>query len=265
MEQKLTENTYALITGGSSGIGKALALELASRGHHIAIVALPNSGQKETIEEITSLHKVTVKSKELNILDEGSINSIMDWIIEEELNIQVLVNNAGVGYAESFNELKPQFINSLLDLNIKTTVLLTHALLPELKKHSKSFVLNLSSAAAFYSMPYKSIYAASKRFVLDFSTSLREELTNDNVSVTAVCPAGVITSTEIRERISQSGIVAQKSALEPDQVAKEAIIGMLKRKAYVVPGRLARIMSYARFVVPPRFQRKMIAKSFRKD
>ncbi len=254
--------TYALVTGGSSGIGKAISLELAKRGHHIACVALPNSGQEELRNDLSKLGNIQLKSLELNLNSETAVAEIVNWINQEDLNIQVLVNNAGMGYASSYSELDSSFISMLLNLNIKTTALLTNALIPHLKKHDKAFILNLASAAAFYSMPYKSIYAASKRFVLDFSTSLREELRSINIGVTAVCPAGVITSEEVRKRIESAAGIAKRSALTPEEVAEKAVKAMLKRKAYIVPGKLARLMSWGRFVVPPFKQRKMIARKF---
>ena len=262
MESKIS--TYALITGGNSGIGKAIALELASRNHNIAIVSLPNSGQEKTIAEIESTHKVKVKSLEINILDEGAIDRIVNWVRTESMQIQVLVNNAGMGYASHFETLEDSFICNLLDLNVKATTLLSHSMIPFLKANKKSYILNLSSAAAFYSMPYKAVYAASKRYVLDFSTSLREELSSDGIGVTAVCPAGVITSDEIRKRIDAAGFVARKSALEPTQVASEAIKAMLNKKAKVVPGKIATIISWVRFIIPSGIQRKLIAKNFKK-
>lgn len=262
MESEL--KTYALITGGSSGIGRSLAMELASRGYNIAIVALPNTGQKEVNRDIKAAFNVCVKSLEINMLEKDAISVISDWIESEKMNLQVLVNNAGIGYAAKFDTLEDSFISTVIDLNIKSTTLLSHAMIPFLKKQSHSYILNLSSAAAFYSMPYKSVYAASKRYVLDFSTSLREELSSFNIGVTAVCPAGVITSEEIRERIKATGYVLRMAALEPSQVAKESIDAMLKKKAKIVPGKLAKMISWTRFIIPQRLQRKIIAKNFKK-
>ena len=262
MESEL--NTYALITGGSSGIGKALAIELASRGYDIAIVALPNTGQEQVRQEIKSAYNVKFKSLELNILEKGAISQISAWVISEQMNLQILVNNAGIGYAAEFDTLEGSFISTVIDLNIKATTLLSHAMIPFLKKRRQSYILNLSSAAAFYSMPYKSVYAASKRYVLDFSSALREELSSFNIGVTAVCPAGVITSPEIKERIKAAGYMARISALEPSQVAKESVNAMIQRKAKVIPGKMAKLISCVRFIIPPRIQRKIIAKNFKK-
>jgi len=257
-------NTYALITGGSSGIGKSLAMELASRGYDIAIIALPNTGQKEVREEIKSAYNVNFKSLELNILEKGAISQISSWVMSEQMNLKILVNNAGIGYAAEFDSLEGSFISTVLDLNIKATTLLSHAMIPFLKKQRQSYILNLASAAAFYSMPYKSIYAASKRYVLDFSSAIREELSSFNIGVTAVCPAGVITSEEIRKRIKAAGCIARISALEPSQVAKESIDAMIQRKTKVIPGKIAKLISWTRFIIPPGVQRKIIAKNFRK-
>lgn len=258
------ERTYALITGGSAGIGLALCHEFALRDHNIAIVALPDSGQKEAIQELENKHNVKVKSLEINLIEDGAIEKVIQWLENENIHIQALVNNAGMGYAGRFEKLSSDFISNLIGINIKVTTLLTHALIPELKKNKRSFILNLSSAAAFYSMPFKSVYAASKKYVLDYSLSLHEETKEDGLFITAVCPAGVITNKAQRERIKDAGWLARKSALEPEQVAKESIQAMLANKRYIVPGKLARIMAAARFVVPSALQRRLIAKNFRK-
>lgn len=263
MESKIT-SSYALITGGSSGIGKCIAMEMAKIGYNIAIVALPNSGQENAIKVLRESYSVIVKSLEINMTEDGAISQISEWLETEKIQLQVLVNNAGMGYAQEFSTLKTGFISTLLDLNIKATTLLTHSILPQLIKHKQSYILNLSSAAAFYSMPYKSIYAASKGYVLSFSTSLREELKPYNVNVTAVCPAGVITSEEIRGRINEAGFMARRSALEPEEVAEQAVKALFKNKASLVPGKLATVMSWARFIVPSALQRKLIAKNFKK-
>ncbi len=258
------ENTYALITGGSSGIGLALAHELARREHNIAIVSLANSGQEEAIKSLENVHGCQVKSLEINLIENDAIERIKDWVTKENIQIQALVNNAGMGYAGAFDALETDFLITLLDLNIKATTLLTHALLPELKKNKQSYILNMSSAGGFYSMPYKSVYAASKRYVLDFSLALKEELAEYSVGVTAVCPAGVITNSKQRERIKDAGWLARKSALEPEQVASQSVKAMLREKSYIVPGFIASLMAKARFLTPKFIQRKLIAKNFRK-
>ncbi|MFK7756191.1 MAG: SDR family NAD(P)-dependent oxidoreductase [Flavobacteriales bacterium] len=264
MERLNTPTTYALITGGGTGIGQAVAKELAGLGYNLALVALPDSGLSKTKNQLEKEYSVAVNYLEIDLTETEAQTRIVDWISEEGYSIQVLVNNAGMGFAKSFQALSSRFINALLAVNVSSTTLLTHALLPHLLKHPKAYILNISSAAAFYSMPYKSVYAASKRYVMDFSMALREELKEHNVHVTAVCPAGVITSSEIRERINKSGLIARKSALEPEQVAREAVKALLKNKAYVVPGRLARMISNARYFVPASWQRVAISRSFKK-
>jgi len=254
---------YALITGASQGIGLALATEFAKDGYNLLLVALPHTNLSTEAGNIKLKHKVDVRIKEIDLLALDSAIDVRDWINGLELRLTVLVNNAGIGYAGEFRELNSTFISNLIDLNIKVTTLLTHALIPILAKEHQSYILNMSSAAAFYSMPYKSVYAASKKYVKDFSLALKEELKPLNISVTAVCPAGVITTAEIRQRIDKAGFLAKKSALEAKDVARLGKKALMNKRNYIVPGKIAGMMALSRYLIPKRLQRKIIARNFR--
>lgn len=240
---------YALITGASSGIGKALAIALASRKINVLLVALPNTGTRDIANEIRRTFGVEADGYEVDLTSPHASNIIFDWCKLNYYRINMLVNNAGVGNLCAFEQTDPQLIKSMMLLNNQALVLLTHRFIPELKKNKPSYILNVGSLASFMATPNKSVYAATKSFVYSFSMALRMELAHVGVSVSCLCPGGTLTSKNVRDGIRAIG-ASRHFVQHPEEVANAAVNGMLKKKFRIIPGVHNRILYRIRQMLP---------------
>lgn len=226
----------ALITGASAGIGQELAREFAAHGFDLVIVARRRSRLASLKRELESAHGVTVRVVEADLFDPAAIGRLQRSLARTP--IDVLVNNAGTLEGGSFVDMDPARIAQMLQLNVATLVGLTHAFLPALLRRRHGRIVNLASIAAFAPVPYLTVYAATKSFVLSFSEALTEEVHGTGVSVTAVCPG--LTNSEMAdaalERAPDLAPWRPWLFAEPSEVARAAFEGCMKREALVVPG-----------------------------
>jgi 17beta-estradiol 17-dehydrogenase / very-long-chain 3-oxoacyl-CoA reductase len=192
---------WAIVTGASDGIGKGFAEELARDGFNVYLVSRTESKLKELADSLTSQFKVQAKYLALD-LSKGEVSDNVKEIkksvekLSEEGPVSLLVNNVGVNTSMPvcFEEMTTDEIEYQVKVNITFTTLLTHALIPTLKKNknSRSAIINLSSMTAeFPSAPYLSVYAGSKAYVTLWSKSVSSEMSGSNIDVLAVSPAYV--------------------------------------------------------------------------
>ena len=216
----MSSSTYTLVTGASNGIGKAFAEESAARGKNVLLVALPEPKLEETANQLTenypdqSFHHLGV-----NLMDKDAPQQILKWCENHGYVVDLLINNAGLGNSGPFTSLPSEFYQGQMQLNMLSLVGITHLFLPMLQAQPKAHIINVASMAAFYDIPYKGIYSASKKFVLSFSRSLNKELENTSVSITVLCPASVPTNPDVMLREKELGFMARLSSQTPQQVA----------------------------------------------
>jgi short-subunit dehydrogenase len=241
---------YALITGASQGLGRALAHECARRGMNLVLVALPSSGLEHVAHEIEQRHGVHVGCIEMDLTANGSPEALYGWLQVQKVQLSILINNAGVVYNTRFEDSTLSENETCILLNNLATVKITHLLLPELKRCPSARILNVASLAAFFPMPYMLVYAASKAFVLNFSLALRAELRHTPVRVSVLCPNGIRTNRYCQDLIAANGLAARLTCMDPDDVARYAVRGMLKGTAVIVPGALNQFIGMTSKFVP---------------
>jgi short-subunit dehydrogenase len=232
---------YALITGGSQGIGAAIALELAGRGFGVIVTARNADQLKDVCAKAGALNGGRALSLPIDLLSEGGVDRVVGFVREKNLPLTCLVNNAGHAHWGLFGDEPMEQHRKLMRLNMDVPVALTYALLPDLKKAGRAYILNTSSMTAFHALASMALYAASKAFILRWSRALRLELKRTGISVTAVCPGAVITSFTERAGMQAMDDLAQKFGSPPEPVAKSAVAAMLAGKAEVVPGILNKL------------------------
>jgi hypothetical protein len=212
---------------------------------NLILVALPDTELAETASAIGQRYGVDVRCLEIDLTEPGSPDALHRWIGEQRLAVNMLINNAGIGAHGPFSESEPERNRAMITLNISALVQLTQLFLPELKRQPRSYILNVASLAAFYAMPYKPVYAPSKAFVLNFSLALRAELAGTSVTVSALCPGGIISNEECRKLIAAQGFIGRISCHHPEEVARYALGQLHRGKGIIIPGlinKLARIL-----------------------
>jgi len=249
---------YTLITGASSGIGKAIAECCGEAGMNLILVALPGENLEEISYEIANNHNIITHFIELDLTTPHASNVLFTWCQERNLQVNTLINNAGLGYEGNFGDFEPSFYERILTLNVIALTLLTREFLPALKRQREGRILNVSSFGGFYPMPYKAVYAASKSYVTSFSEALHEELKNTSVTVSTLCTAGVDYFEDSTDRIEKIGWIAKFGRLTPQQVAKAGVRGMLQKKRRIIPGWVNVFFHYISRPLPTRVKAWLI-------
>lgn len=231
------EKKYALITGGSMGIGKAIAVELAQKKIPLLLVALENPVLHETADELRKTYQIPVQTLGVDLTDQDGPQEVYNWCRENDYSVNILINNAGFGRGGLMHAFQLSEYYKMMHLNNRATVGLTYLFLPELEKHQKAYILIMSSMEAALPLPYKAVYAGTKNFLYGYALALREELSSTNIGVTVMCPGPTVTNESGMKRIKSqpnSKILVQM----PNEVAKAGVNGMFRGKNIVIPGRL---------------------------
>jgi short-subunit dehydrogenase len=259
-------SNYTLITGGSMGIGKALARECARRGMNLLLVALPGPELLQAAIEIREDFSVKVDTLGIDLTGSESPGKVLEWCQKHNYAIDILMNNAGIAGSAIFEESSIEYSDERILLNIRALVMLSRLFIPLLKEHKKAYILNTGSFSAYQPLAYKSVYAASKSFVHQFSQAINEELRDTPVSVTVVNPNGVRTNAGTFDRINTHGKLVQKTLImDADKIARIAVKGMLKGKKIIVPGFWNRCMLYITRPLPVGFKIRKAAKIMRRE
>ena len=230
----------ALITGASAGIGREFARQLASRAGSLVLVA--RRGERleqlrdELIKRVPNLH-VHIRAADLSRDDQ--LNELCDWLAREEIDIDFLINNAGLGDLGPFATSDPDRIDQMLRVNIIALTALTRELLPAMIGRKQGAILNVGSSAGFLPIAGFAVYAATKAYVTSFSEAIRGELHGTGVTVSTLCPGPVHTEfDQVARRPSDaprahSPEIAHVTA---EQVVREALAAIEADRALIIPG-----------------------------
>jgi hypothetical protein len=233
------QNNFALVTGGSSGIGKAMCIELAKKKFNLIIVGRNEKRLADLEADLKKNYAVDVIILKKDLADKNQTQEVIDYCIDKKIPLQILINNAGYGLWGVFHEMSLEEQNEMLFVNVNSLLMLTHQLLPLLKQQQQAYILNTSSATAFQPVPYLTVYAASKAFVDSFSKGLNLELKKyaPNISVTSLLPGGTDTGFIDRggfnDKIKK---LADKVNMTAESVAQIGLKAMFAKKAEIIPG-----------------------------
>ena len=229
---------YTLITGASEGFGKALALECASRNMNLVLVALQGPELNCLENFIKRNYEVDVVCIAKDLCQDDACYEVFCEVQNLDLQVNMLLNNAGLGSTVYFEEGSPQFYEKQIKLNVLATTVITRHFLSMLKRNSPSYIMNVGSMASFFCLPKKMVYAATKSFVYTFSRALRQEVKKDAVSVSVLCPGGMSTNLSLTLMIKSSNYFTRLTAMSPEIAAPIALDGLLRKKEVIIPGRL---------------------------
>lgn len=255
--------SYALVTGAAKGIGKAIAEELARRNYNLLLVDIDEAGVFATAATLQLKYGISAQALPVDLSEADAVERIKGWTHPYHNELTVVVNNAGYGLNGAFTQLTLQEQLNSIDVNIKAQVSLSYTYLPVLKKQQSGYLLNVSSTTAFQSVPYLTIYAAAKVFVLSFTRSLRYELRHSPVSVSVLIPGSTDTDFVNRARMGASiKQTAGKFNMTPARVAQIAVKGLFNKKAEIIPGFVNKLHGFFPRFFPKRFTEKIGARIY---
>lgn len=235
---------YALVAGGSKGIGYSIAEALAKRNYNLILIARHKDSLVAAKIKLETAYPVHVELLVLDLADEKSAVEIAKWCTDKDIHLKVLCNVAGFGGEHDYLTLPLDSLRYMIRLNLESAMALTLTLLPLLEKNSPSYVLNVASMAGFAPMPIKNLYAATKSGLISFSYSLRYQLKDKHISVSCLTPGPVFTKPSIKAYTKEKlGWFGMQMAVPVKKVGEVAVRKTLKGRMIIVPGTLAKISS----------------------
>jgi short-subunit dehydrogenase len=229
-------NKYALVTGGTSGIGYELAKLLAQDEYNLIIVARDQDELNSASTQLTQQFGVDVITLSMDLFDPQNAFSVYEQIAARNITVDVLVNDAGQG---QYGEFVTTDINRELDiinLNISSVVVLTKLYLREMVERGDGKILNLSSIASKVPGPWQSVYHGTKAFVQSFTEAIRSEVKDSGVTITALLPGGTDTDFFNKAEMQDSKLVKEGKLADAATVAKDGYDALMNNDDMVVSG-----------------------------
>src|SRR3954464_10704270 len=212
-----------LITGASTGIGAAFARKLAARGRNVLLVARSEDKLIALCNELGRLTSIRAQYLALDLQQPDAGVQLFEETKKRELEIEMLINNAGFGSMGDFAKLDLNRELEIIQLNVRALVDLTHRFIGPMRERKRGTIINVASTAAFQAVPYMATYAATKAFVLSFSEALWEENRPHGVHVMALCPG--VTETNFFEA-ARGRKPPARVAQTPEEVVEAALKGL---------------------------------------
>ncbi len=251
----------AVITGASSGIGKAFAERLASDGYDVVLVAR----RRERLESLATVLRDTYGLR-VDVLPADLKNpsdlKLVEQNIRDDSSLELLVNNAGFGKIGAYGDLDVDVEDEEIRLNILALVRLTHAAIPGMVARHRGAIINVSSIVAFLPVPFLATYSATKAYVNSFTEAIHEELKGTGVKIQALCPGR--THTEFHERAGLNTTDHPSKGMEPRLVVDASLRALKRDKVICVSGVSNRVTARIMSLLPRAFLRKAAAPRMRK-
>ena len=257
MRDNLVGHT-ALVTGASSGIGAAIARTLARRGAALVLVARRAEALERLANELRQANQAAVTVRPADLADEAGRTALA----AELSGVDILVNNAGLGVYGPFADASWDQTRLMLEVNVVALTHLTHLALPAMRRAGWGRIVHVASTAAFQPVPLYAAYGATKAHLLSFGVALNHELRGSGVTCTTLCPG--VTDTEFFGVAGQTMNSFQRaSIMDSDTVAKAGVDAMLRRRPFVVAGRVNALSALGGRITPPDLAARLAARMMR--
>lgn len=234
----INSNT-ALITGASSGIGYAYAYELAKRGYNLVIVSNEADRISAVGEEIKSKFGVSVRAMYFDLSKADAAERLFDEC--NDLDINVLINNAGMFFFDRLTETPTRKIETMLNLHIVTPTILCRLFAQKMKDNGGGYILNMSSLSAWMEFPGIALYSSTKRYLKHFTTSMHLELNSSGVVFTSVCPGAVATDLYNLSNKYKKIAITLGIMMPTDKLAKIGLEALFSHRTTCIPGLLNKL------------------------
>ena len=251
-----------LITGASSGIGEVFARKLAARGDNVLLVARSEDKLMTLCNELGRINSIRAQYVAMDLSRPDAPARLVAEAQQRELEIDLLINNAGFGSMGDFTKLDLARELNMIDLNIRALVELTHLFLVPMRERKHGAIINVASTAGFQAIPFMATYAATKAFVLSFSEALWEENRPYGIKVMALCPGVTETGFFEAANIERPPMRAIQTA---EDVVDTALRGLKRGKSHIISGWANFLMIESERLVPRSFVARMAGKVLRKE
>ena len=236
-----------LITGATSGIGLELVKIFCSKNYNLVITGR----NREKLEELKQLYSENItKTIQADLANPGGAKKIFNTLAEDNIEVDILINNAGIGLFCNYYEEEPDKIIGLINVNILNLSLLTRYILPGMIKRNSGKILNIASTAAFRPGPKMALYTSAKAWLLSFSKSLRAELADTEISITDFCPGPTNTNFDKNAGISDENHSGLTTKADPAIVAEKAFRALMSNKRVVIEGTKNKIFALISSFLP---------------
>lgn len=227
---------YTLITGASGGLGKAFVYQCAERGDNLILTG-SNQAKLDVIFDAVKkdFQNISVIKKTCDLSDENDRRTFFEYLTENGLNVNFLINNAGYIAEGDFLHHSDEEILKIIKVNCEGTVDFTQKVIKNRDKNIPLHIITVSSMAGDYPMPFMALYSATKSMLTNLMVALNYELKGQNVFITTVCPSGIPTTDAMKDAIKAQGFGGKATALSPEKVAKCALNASKKHKTLVIP------------------------------
>lgn len=255
----------ALVTGASSGIGAAIARQLAERGYALVLVARRKKRLEDLAEELRSRHRVEVTCESVDLVDREARAALADRHTSPERLPDLLVNNAGRGMNGRFLDADPDDVDAMLVLDVEAPMELCRLFGRAMRERGSGAILNVASMAGFVPTPFHAAYSAGKSALFVFSEGLRSELQPHGVVVSCLCPG--VTETEFFEagRYVTKSLVYRSKRMSAEAVAAAGLRGVERDRGLVVPGFSNRLIRFILRFSPVGFVVRVAARVMNTD
>lgn len=256
----MASDLRALVTGASAGIGTAFARALRARGRRLILVARREERLRQLQQELGGAEAVAIVASDL--ADPDGPRHVFDAVGREQLDVDLLVNNAGVGHTGRFQEEPFDRLVGMVDLNARAMVALTRLFLPAMLERRAGAVINVASTAAFQPIPFFATYSATKAFTASFTAAVAAEVEGSGVRVQLLCPGP--TATEFFEEANHEGLLANRLPRSTAQeVAEASLLGLDRGRSRVIVGWPNRLLALVTRLSPMPLARAVAGRLYR--
>jgi len=247
-----------LITGASTGIGYEFVKLFAKEGYDLVITARNETKLKEISNEVQNKHNVKVKVLQKDLSKQNAGEEIFNAIKNENINVDVLINNAGFGIFDEYWKIDNKNEKEMLQVNIIALAELTNLFAKDMMNRSGGKILNVASTAAYQPGPTMAGYYASKAFVLSYSQAIDFEMRKKGVQVSTLSPGATITEFQIRAHMEELNLFKKGFTMSAEVVAKIGYNGLMKGKSVIIPGAMNKISAMSSKITPSKISMKIV-------